>query len=390
MKESIHYHNLSLNNIYQHLSTSNKGLSSIEAKKRLEKIGYNELPSKKKTSLIKHFISQFNDFMIIILIIAAIISYITSVIEGNADFIDPIIIMTIIIFNAIIGVIQEAKAEHSLESLKKLSAPYANVLRDGIICIIPARELVPGDIIHLETGNFVPADVRLISSTNLLIDESSLTGESIPVSKSHTLNLSIDTPLADRKNMAYSSSIITSGHGIGVVVSTGTDTEVGHIAKLINEDISPDTPLQKNLAITSKYLGITALIICFIIFIIGVIQGRSILQMFMTSISLAVASIPEGLPIIVTIVLSLGVTKMAKHRAIIRKLPAVETLGSATYICSDKTGTLTQNKMTVTKICDAYGPTKNIDFILTLANLCNNSLLSHCNTNTCTNAKSDF
>jgi len=385
MSDKIHFHNLSIKDIYNQLHTSEKGLSSQEALKRTSKYGYNELPTKKKTSLIKQFLAQFNDFMIIILIIAAGISFVASIIEGNADYADPIIILTIIVFNAVMGVIQESKAEHSLESLKKLSAPYANVLRDGIIQVIPSRELVPGDIISLETGNLVPADVRIINCSNLKIDESSLTGESMAVNKNSDISFPIDTPLADRRNMVYSSSIVTCGHGTALVVATGINTEVGHIAKLINDDTSPETPLQKNLATTSKYLGIFALAICFIIFAIGVFQGRGLFEMFMTSISLAVASIPEGLPIIVTIVLSLGVSKMAEHKAIIRKLPAVETLGSATYVCSDKTGTLTQNKMTVTAINDAHGPMKNIDFILSLACLCNNSQANHSKSSDTTN-----
>lgn len=380
MSDKIHFHNLSIKDIYNQLHTSEKGLSSQEALKRTSKYGYNELPTKKKTSLIKQFLAQFNDFMIIILIIAAGISFVASIIEGNADYADPIIILTIIVFNAVMGVIQESKAEHSLESLKKLSAPYANVLRDGIIQVIPSRELVPGDIISLETGNLVPADVRIINCSNLKIDESSLTGESMAVNKNSDISFPIDTPLADRRNMAYSSSLVTCGHGTALVVATGINTEVGHIAKLINDDTSPETPLQKNLATTSKYLGIFALAICFIIFAIGVFQGRGLFEMFMTSISLAVASIPEGLPIIVTIVLSLGVSKMAEHKAIIRKLPAVETLGSATYVCSDKTGTLTQNKMTVKHIfinqkltndfqIDSFESTE----LFRAINLCNNA-----------------
>ena len=370
------YHSSKVCTLYSTLSTSKDGLTTIDATKRLSTYGYNELPPKKKNNLIRQFLAQFNDFMVITLIIAAVISFIASILEGNADYVDPIIILTIIIFNAIIGLIQESKARHCLDDLKKLSAPYASVLRDSLVTVIPSKELVPGDIVLLEAGNYVPADIRLIDTTELKIDESSLTGESMPINKTHTDILTEHTPLAERKNMAYSSTIVTSGHGLGMVVSTGSNTEVGKIAKIINEGNTPPTPLEKNLAKTSKYLGIIALIICFIIFIIGVIQGRGLFDMFMTSISLAVASIPEGLPIIVTIVLSIGVSRMASKNAIIRTLPAVETLGSATYVCSDKTGTLTENKMTVTKICNASGEVNDNNLALSLACLCNNCVIS--------------
>ncbi len=350
------YHNLSIEDTLKELNTNqNTGLSAKEAKKRLKTYDYNQLASPKKKSLLMRFLSQFADFMIIILIFAAIISFLVSYMNGEADYIDPIIIFAIIIMNALIGVIQETKAEHSLEALKKLSAPNASVLRDGIHTTIPAKELVPGDIILLETGYFVPADARLISSVNLKIDESSLTGESLPVKKDAKQILKENTPLAEQINFVPSSGIVTYGRGTAVVTATGMNTQVGQIARLIMDETALQTPLQKRLAKTGQILGILALIICAVIFILGIIQGRPVFDMFMTSVSLAVAAIPEGLPAVVTIMLSLGVQRMAKRNTVIRKLPAVETLGSATVICSDKTGTLTQNKMTVTTLYSSKG-----------------------------------
>ncbi len=372
------YHNLSIENTLKQLNTDKElGLSTKEAKKRLKIYDFNELASPKKKSLLMRFFSQFTDFMILILIFAAFISFFVSYLNGEADYIDPIIIFSIIIMNAIIGVIQETKAEHSLEALKKLSAPNASVIRDGIHTTIPAKELVPGDIILLETGYFVPADARLISSINLKIDESSLTGESVPVKKNAEVVLSENTPLAEQINVVPSSGIVTYGRGMAVITATGMNTQVGHIAKLIMEEGILQTPLQKRLAKTGQILGIVALLICAIIFILGIIQGRPIFDMFMTSVSLAVAAIPEGLPAVVTIMLSLGVQRMAKRNTVIRKLPAVETLGSATVICSDKTGTLTQNKMTVTTLYSSKGEESlSSSFgtkILSLATRCTNT-----------------
>ena len=292
MINSTSFHTLTAEESIKESESNIQGLSKSQVSQRLTLYGLNEITKRKKISLAKLFISQFKDFMIVILIIAAIVSFIVSVIEGNADYLDPIIILGIIIFNACVGVFQESKAEHSLDSLRKLTTPYSNVIRDNMMLVIPSKEIVPGDIILLETGNYVPADARLIESIDLKIDESALTGESIPVSKNPNITLKEQTPLAERKNMVYSSSIVTYGRGKAVVTATGHDTEVGHIAKLISDDIAPDTPLQKNLAKTSKILGIVALSICFIIFIIGVIQGRPLFDMFMTSVSLAVASIP--------------------------------------------------------------------------------------------------
>lgn len=355
----INYHTLNITDALKELHvTLEQGLSEKDAKKRLSQYGPNELKTKKAVPLPLRFLSQFADFMILVLMAAALISFLASYAKGEADYIDPIIIFTIIILNATIGVIQEAKAEKSLEALKKLSAPTALVLREGIQSVIPANELVPGDILILETGQYLPADARLLTAVNLKVDESSLTGESHPVEKQAGKVFEEKKPLAERCNMVYSSSVITYGRGTALVTATGMHTEVGHIARLIMEDKTPPTPLQKKLAKTGKVLGTAALLICALIFLCGTLQGRPVFDMFMTSVSLAVAAIPEGLPAIVTIMLSLGVERMARKNSVIRKLPAVETLGSATVICSDKTGTLTQNKMTVTRLSSASGEEK--------------------------------
>ena len=376
----MQWHNMSIEEALKALNTSiDHGLTTKEAKRRQQTYGKNNLEVKKGKSLFKKFISQFADFMIIILIFAAVLSFIVSYMDGEPDFIDPVIIMLIINLNATLGVLQETKAEKALEALKKLSAPTAHVLRDKKFHEIDAAELVPGDIILLETGCFVPADARLLSSINLKVEEASLTGESHPVEKEAEVRLKSDTNLADRINLVLSTSTITYGRGLAVVTETGMNTQVGHIAKLIMEDETPMTPLQKRLAKTGKVLGTAALIICVIIFILGILKQLPIFDMFMTSVSLAVAAIPEGLPAIVTIMLSLGVQRMAKKNAVIRKLPAVETLGSATVICSDKTGTLTQNVMTVTELCSLNGKEKLSgefgSFLLSHAALCNDAIL---------------
>lgn len=323
------------------------GITNEEAKKRLEYFGENVLKDKKKENIFIKFIKQFNDFMIIILIIASIISAIVAKVEGTGDYIDSIIIIAIVVFNAIMGVIQEAKAEKSLEALKTMTAPLAKVRREGKILTIPGKEVVPGDIVLLEAGNYVPADSRLIYSSNLKVEESSLTGETVPVLKDAQVILNEKLGLGDMINMVFSSTIVVNGHGEAIVTETGMNTNVGKIANMIIEDKAPQTPIQKKLEQVGKTLGIGCLIICFAIFIIGLFKKIEPLEMFMTAVGLAVAAIPEGLPAIVTIVLSIGVTKMAKKNSIIRKLPAVETLGCTSIICSDKTGTLTQNKMQV-------------------------------------------
>lgn len=323
------------------------GITNEEAKKRLEYFGENVLKDKKKENIFIKFIKQFNDFMIIILIIASIISAIVAKVEGTGDYIDSIIIIAIVVFNAIMGLVQEAKAEKSLEALKTMTAPLAKVKREGKILTIPGKEVVPGDVILLEAGNYVPADSRLVYSSNLKVEESSLTGETVPVLKEAQVVLNEKLGLGDMINMVFSSTIVVNGHGEAIVTETGMNTNVGKIANMIIEDKAPQTPIQKKLEQVGKTLGIGCLIICFAIFIIGLFKKIEPLEMFMTAVGLAVAAIPEGLPAIVTIVLSIGVTKMAKKNSIIRKLPAVETLGSTSIICSDKTGTLTQNKMQV-------------------------------------------
>ena len=326
------------------------GLTQREVQVRKQKYGNNKLQEKKKETLIIKFIKQFNDFMIIILIVASILSAITSYFQGENDYVDSIIIIAIVVFNALMGVIQEAKAEKSIEALKQMTPPMAKVVRDGRIQEIHAEDLVPGDIVELEAGTYVPADCRLLESHNLKIEESSLTGETEPVLKKADIVAQNDVPLGDMLNMAFMASIVVNGHGKAVVTETGMNTKVGKIANMIMEDETPETPIQKKLAQVGKILGIVCLAICALIFFIGMIKHIDPIEMFMTSVGLAVAAIPEGLPAIVTIILSIAVTKMAKRNAIIRKLPAVETLGSSKVICSDKTGTLTENNMKVVEI----------------------------------------
>lgn len=376
----MHWHSLTIEEALRKLEVSpDQGLTAREAAIRQQKYGKNILSVKKGKNLVIKFFEQFADFMIIILIFAAIISLLVSYLDGDPDFIDPVIILVIIIVNATLGVMQEARAEKALEALKKMSAPTAHVLRDGKISIIDSSELVPGDIILLETGGFVPADARLLTAVNLKAEEASLTGESNPVDKIAEVRLDPETNLNDRINLVLATSTVTFGRGSAVVTETGMNTQVGHIATLIMEDETPMTPLQKRLAKTGKILGIAAVSICIMIFIIGLLKRLPVFDMFMTSVSLAVAAIPEGLPAIVTIMLSLGVQRMARKNAVIRKLPAVETLGSATVICSDKTGTLTQNVMTVTQISSINGEEKMNgefgSFLLSHAALCNDAII---------------
>lgn len=336
--------------IEEQKSDTKNGLSSEEAKTRLNTYGLNKLAQKKKKGLFIKFLEQFKDVMIIILLIAAVISFVIAIIEGDAEgFIEPALILLIVIINAIIGVFQENKAEKALEALQNMSAPHARVLRDGKEQIISAQEVVPGDIIILEAGDFVPADARLLTSVNLKSEESALTGESLPSEKDALAKVAKDAPIGDRDNMVFSGCSITYGRATAIVTDTGMHTEMGKIAGLLAGEKESKTPLQKRLAQLGKYLGIIALVACAIIFVVGIIEKLDIMEVFMTAVSLAVSAIPEGLPAIVTIVLSIGVQRMVKKNAIIRKLPAVETLGSASVICSDKTGTLTQNRMTTVK-----------------------------------------
>ena len=333
-------------------TNAEKGLTAEEAQKRQEEYGLNELKAKKKKSLFVKFLEQFKDFMIIILIISAIISGVVGVAQGEG-FTDTIIILVVVVVNAIIGVAQENKAEKSLEALQKLSSHVAKVIRNGKLQVIQSKELVPGDIVILETGDYVPADLRIIEAVNLKAQEAALTGESVPVEKMAAKIEDEKIGIGDRINMLFSSSLITYGRGKAVVVETGMNTEVGKIADIINTAEEQETPLQQKLDKLGKTLGIVALAICAVIFVVGLLYGKEPIHMFMTAVSLAVAAIPEGLPAVFTIVLAIGVQRMVKRNAIVKKLPAVETLGSASVICSDKTGTLTQNKMTVEKVfCD--------------------------------------
>ncbi|HHD2739808.1 TPA: calcium-transporting P-type ATPase, PMR1-type [Clostridium perfringens] len=335
----------SKNEILQELDVDEKnGLSSTEALRRLEKYGKNKLETKKKKTLFKQFLSQLKDVMIYILIIAAIISAFLGEIS------DALIILLVIIINAVIGVIQESKAEKALDALKELSTPKALVKRDGSLKEILSEDIVPGDIVIIDAGRYIPGDLRLIDTANLKIEESAFTGESVPYEKDSSFLPDKEIPIGDQNNMAFMSTLAIYGRGVGVVVGTGMNTEIGKIAKMIEQEENDETPLQKKLSELGKILGFLAVGICILIFIISFFQGRDLLEMFLTSISLAVAAIPEGLPAIVAIVLALGVQRMVKKNAIIRKLPAVETLGSVSIICSDKTGTLTQNKMTVTTV----------------------------------------
>lgn len=362
-------------------TNADKGLSGEEVSKRLEEYGPNKLRSSRKKSFMRMFIGQFKSFMIIILLIAAVISGIVGVMEGEGLF-DTFIILGILIVNALIGAFQEKKAESSLEALVSLAAPETKVLRDGRIHSIATEDLVPGDIVILETGAVVPADVRLIEAVNLKVQESSLTGESVPVDKQTEPLNGEDIPLGDRTNMAFSSGMVTYGRGKGVVVKTGMETEVGKIAGMLSETVDTGTPMSHRLEQLGKMLGIAALVICAVIFIVGIAYGNSVIDMFMTAVSLAVAAIPEGLPAVSTVVLAIGVQRMVKKNAIIRTLPSVETLGSATVICSDKTGTLTQNRMTVVEMyvnhktnkIDREAPSKSLNeeekTLLSIAVLC--------------------
>ncbi len=343
-----------------------KGLKSEEIASRLEKYGKNTLVQKKNRSFAAMFISQFKSFMIILLIIAAIISGVMGIKTGEG-LLDTYIIMGILLLNAFIGAYQEFKAQKSLESLKKMAAPVAKVVRDGESMVVNVEDVVPGDIVELEVGDIVPADIRITESCNMSIQESSMTGESVPVEKTPDTLPDEDIPLGDRKNMAYSSGVVTFGHGRGIVVGTGMNTEIGKIADMLGGESDTQTPMQARLENLGKVIGTASVLICVVIFIIGILYGRPVINMLMVAVSLAVAAIPEGLPAISTIILSMGVRRMVKHNAIIRKLPSVETLGCTTVICSDKTGTLTKNQMTVV---EEFTPSGNLDRLITISVLC--------------------
>jgi len=344
-------HSCNLDDLKKHLDTDyDKGLDSGRARRLLLEYGENRLKAGRKKTSLQKFLDQFKDVMILILLAAAVVSFVIAVIEGNrSELFEPFLILLIVVLNAIMGVLQENKAEKALEALKSLSAPHAKVIRDGREQVIDAAGLVPGDIILLEAGDFIPADARLIKSVNLKSEESALTGESMPTDKDAGKTPEENAPLGDRHNMVYSGCSITYGRGIAVVTATGMKTEMGRIANLLENAEEAKTPLQERLAQLGKYLGIAALLACAVIFAIGIVSGMRVKDIFMIAVSLAVSAIPEGLPAIVTIVLAIGVQQMAKKNAIVRRLPAVETLGSASVICSDKTGTLTQNRMTLVK-----------------------------------------
>lgn len=343
------YHNKSKAFALENLSSDLKsGLSDKQISERTEQYGLNKLKEKKKKTVLQRFANQFKDVMIIILMVAAVISFIIACVEGEPmEFFEPVLILLIVILNAIMGVFQESKAEKALDALKNMSAPHARVIRQGKESIIDASKLVPGDIIRLEAGDFVPADARLMHSVSLKSEESALTGESVPSEKDADAEVEEDAAIADRNNMVFSGCSITYGTATAIVTATGMDTEMGKIANLLDEEKETQTPLQHKLAQLGTYLGILAIIACVIIFVVGVMNDIPVMDIFMTAVSLAVSAIPEGLPAIVTIVLSIGVQRMVKKNALIRRLPAVETLGSASVICSDKTGTLTQNRMTL-------------------------------------------
>ncbi len=378
----MNWFNKGISQVEKELQTNIKeGLTEEQVKANYEKYGMNELKQKKKKSLFVKFLEQFKDFMIIVLIIAAIVSGAVGIAEGEG-ITDTIIILIVVVLNAIIGVVQESKAEKSLEALQKLSAHASKVVRNGKVTVVQSRELVPGDVVVLDTGDYVPADLRIVESANLKSQEASLTGESVPVDKNTETIDDEKVSLGDRTNMLFSSSLITYGRGKGIVVETGMNTEVGKIAKIISDTEGAETPLQTKLNKLGKTLGIAALAICVVIFIIGIAYGKDVIDMFMTAVSLAVAAIPEGLAAVSTIVLAIGVQRMVKKNAIIKKLPAVETLGSATVICSDKTGTLTQNKMTVQKVfvnnevkevADIKDISNELDRLMQVCTLCNDT-----------------
>ena len=326
------------------------GLTRAQVEEQRAKFGENRLKEKKKKTNLQRFLEQFRDVMILILIGAAIISFIVACVEGEPkEFFEPALILVIVIVNAIMGMLQESKAEKALDALKNLSAPHARVIREGQEQVIDAAELVPGDVIKLEAGDFVPADAKLVRSVSLKCEESALTGESVPAEKDADALVAEDAPLGDRHNMVFSGCGVTYGTATAVVTATGMNTEMGKIANMLESSEETQTPLQQKLATLGKYLGIVAIVACLVIFVVGLLDGMAVMEIFMVAVSLAVSAIPEGLPAIVTIVLSIGVQRMVKKNAIIRRLPAVETLGGASVICSDKTGTLTQNRMTLVK-----------------------------------------
>ncbi len=408
------YHHVTIEHATDKLKTHiENGLSSEEAQSRLQQNGYNELAERPRSGFMQMLLGQFNNFLVIILIIAAVVSLLLG------EMVDAVAILVIVVLNAVVGVVQESKAEAALAALKKMSAPNAQVIRDGHQITIPSRELVSGDVVFLEAGNYIPADMRLVESYNLKIEEASLTGESVPVEKDATLVLEKDIPIGDRHNSVYMSTIVTYGRGKGIVRAIGMQTQIGLIAEMLQSYEDEQTPLQKKLDQLAKVLGIVCLSVCAIIFLYGIIRDthigtiaqegiaayfiaekKDIIELFMTAVSLAIAAVPEGLPAVVTICLALGMQKMIRRNALIRKLPAVETLGCASVICSDKTGTLTQNEMTIVQLWanekkmtitgEGYNPVGDffignnatdphedyvVSFLLTGGLLCNDAIL---------------
>lgn len=358
------FHSQTKESVLSSLSSNlDNGLSSSQVSELQAKYGPNKLREKKKKTYLQRFFDQFKDVMILILIAAAVVSFVIACTGHDPmEFFEPALILLIVVLNAVMGMLQESKAEKALDALKNMSAPHARVLRNGEEMVIDASELVPGDIIRLEAGDFIPADARLLHSVSLKSEESALTGESVPSEKDAEASVEEKSPLGDRSNMVFSGCSVTYGTATAVITATGMDTEMGKIANLLDGENDSQTPLQKKLAQLGKYLGILALVACAVIFIVGLANGIPVMEIFMTAVSLAVSAIPEGLPAIVTIVLSIGVQRMVKKNALIRRLPAVETLGSASVICSDKTGTLTQNRMTLTKAyVDGFANTEEIN-----------------------------
>ena len=347
-EERPNWHTFEVSTVERNLGTSaTVGIGADEAAKRLAAHGPNALPEAPPRSVWSMLFAQFKEVLVLVLLAAAAV----SALLGEAE--DVVVILLVVVLNAVLGVVQEARAERSLAALKQLSQPNSTVLRGGRVNTIPSADLVPGDVVLLEAGNFVPADLRLVEAVNLRIDESALTGESVPAEKQTDPVADERAALGDRTNMAFKGTHLTYGRARGIVIATGVSTELGRIAQILTGQEEEQTPLQKRLAELGKVLAFAALALVSLVFLAGILRGERMLEMFLTSVSLAVAVVPEGLPAVVTIVLAIGVQRMSRRKAIIRRLPAVETLGSATVICSDKTGTLTQNQMTVVKVCPA-------------------------------------
>ena len=373
----------SVEDVFKEVQSSPSGLSSQEAASRLEKYGANTLQEGKKKSLLEKFVNQFKDFMILVLLVAAVVSMFAH--QGEPDPTDAIIILAVVLLNAVLGVFQESKAEEAIEALKKMASPVASVLRDGHVEHIKGEDIVVGDVVILEAGDVVPADMRLFEVNTVKIEESALTGESVPVDKDLVIPSGDEVGIGDRTNMAFSSTNVTYGRAVGVVTSTGMNTEVGKIANMLANTEESKTPLQENQDALGKWLTIMILVIAVIIFVVGMLRGNEWTHMLLTAIAIAVAAIPEGLPAISTIILALGTQKMAQRNAIVRKLPAVETLGGVEIICSDKTGTLTLNQMTVEKmvydneIHDASEEISKDNIALRVMNLANDTKISQDN-----------